>query len=228
MTLFGSTMKGSWIHETLKMLDETRLASPRHDLWREENFSVELEISPNNEQREKSQKYFRFHFRVQKILNDIFDSWVPPPLFLLLGQLLLSPRKRERGCPSRDVQAKQANADTAMKITEREFRPLPPPPFSTRFLAHRKPGRCPSTLFFPFLHTLDRLERIVFFFHSSQRIFLPGNIRQTLVGETRMTNGGGGGGRERPLLQPVAHFGRWNGSSFEEVEKKNGGDNIYT
>lgn len=82
--------------------------------------------------------------------------------------------------------------------------------------------------FFPFLHTLDRLERIVFFFHFSQRIFLPGNIRQTLVGETRMTNGGGGGGRERPLLQPVAHFGRWNGSSFEEVEKKNGGDNIYT
>lgn len=69
MTLFGSTMKGSWIHETLKMLDETRLASPRHDLWREENFSVELEISPNNEQREKSQKYFRFHFRVQKIFK---------------------------------------------------------------------------------------------------------------------------------------------------------------
>lgn len=145
-------------------LEDAGWDASRHATWREENFSVELEISPNNEQREKSQKYFRFHFRVQKILNDIFDSWIPPPLFLLLGQLLLSPRKRERGCPSRDVQAKQANADTAMKITEREFRPLPPPPFSTRFLAHRKPGRCPSTLFFPFLHTLDRLERIVFFF----------------------------------------------------------------
>ena len=78
-------------------LEDAGWDASRHATWREENFSVELEISPNNinEQREKSQKYFRFHFRVQKILNDIFDSWIPPPLFLLLGQLLLSPRKRE-------------------------------------------------------------------------------------------------------------------------------------
>lgn len=78
------------------MLDETRLASPRHDLWREENFSVELEISPNNKQKWKNPKNISdstFEFR--KFLNDIFDSWVSPPLFLLLGQLLLSPRKRE-------------------------------------------------------------------------------------------------------------------------------------
>lgn len=187
------------------MLDETRLATPREEKRISRSNSKFLQTM-NNVKNPKNISDSTFEFR--KFLNDIFDSWVSPPLFLLLGQLLLSPRKRERGCPSRDVQAKQANADTAMKITEREFRPLPPPPFSTRFLAHRKPGRCPSTLFFPFLHTLDRLERIVFFFHSSQRIFLPGNIRQTLVGETRMTNGGGGGGRERPLLQPVAHFGR--------------------
>lgn len=53
-----------------------------------------------------------------------------------------------------DKQNKQ-KADTAMKITEREFR-LPSPLFP-RFLAHRKPGRCPSlsSLFFSFFNTLS-------------------------------------------------------------------------
>lgn len=47
----------------------------------------------NNVKNPKNISDSTFEFR--KFLNDIFDSWVSPPLFLLLGQLLLSPRKRE-------------------------------------------------------------------------------------------------------------------------------------
>lgn len=95
----------------------------------------------------------------------------------------------------------------------------PSSPFFHTVSGTQETGQVSVHSFFSPFYTLSTGSSESFSF-SSQRIFLPGNIRQTLVGETRMTNGGGGGGRERPLLQPVAHFGRWNGSSFEEVEKK--------
>lgn len=88
-------------------------------------------------------------------------------------------------------------------------------PFFPRFLAHRKSGRCPSSLFFFILSTGSKRS----FFLFPRRIFLPGYRQHssTLVvskttREVDVT--------QRPLLQPVAHFGRWNGSSFEEVGRK--------
>lgn len=96
--------------------------------------------------------------------------------------------------------------------------PLPPPP--------------PPPFFHGFWHTENRagVRRVFFFFILStgskrsfflfpRRIFLPGYRQHssTLVvskttREVDVT--------QRPLLQPVAHFGRWNGSSFEEVGRK--------
>lgn len=170
----------------------------------------------------KSQKYFRFHFRVQKIFKwHLRFVGLSPSLSPSGATTSLASKTWKQDVLRETGKQNKQTRIQRWKSRNASFVPSLLPLFPHGFWHTGNRAGVRPLFFFPFLHTLDRLERIVFFFHSSQRIFLPGNIRQTLVGETRMTNGeGGGGGRERPLLQPVAHFGRWNGSSFEEVEKK--------
>lgn len=88
------------------------------------------------------------------------------------------------------------------------------PPFFPRFLAHRKPGRCPtSTSFLPFFFTDSRPRpRAIVFFSPLLGEFSSPGVRQRVAGrcETRIVSKTT---REkdvtqRPLLQPVAHFGR--------------------
>lgn len=109
----------------------------------------------------------------------IIFTAIPLPL---LGQLLLSPRNVKTGCPSRD--GKRAKADTAMKITEREFRLLSLllllPLFST-VSGTQKTGQVSVESFFFSYSRPARSDRFLF---SSANF--PPRVSATLVNAGRL------------------------------------------
>lgn len=208
-------------------LEDAGWDASRHATWREENFSVELEISPNNEQREKSQKYFRFHFRVQKILNDIFDSWIPPPLFLLLGQLLLSPRKRENRMSFERRASKTSKRGYSDENHGTRVSSPPSSPFFHTVSGTQETGQVSVHSFFS-LFTHSRPARANRFLFPLLAANFPPRQHSSNVGRWNADDE-----RRRRRRTWTSTFTA--GCSFRSVKrvvlrggrKKNGGDNIY-